>query len=219
MRRSGIRFASLALGFMLCVSVALPWFSLPLLGWSVPTPAWNTLGLGLLVLGNLHILRALRLPGVSWAIRLMLPWALYRWWGSAELFRDWGKSVLVPMQLKLSGVNETLDTLGLERLSVYDPVLWREVVPGWGYKLAGASLALAVLVTLLDQPMRTRCPACRSVVSPEDPCCHGCGQRFPDVPGCMQCGRTPQKGDRFCRSCGRELGQTKEEATSPASEP
>jgi hypothetical protein len=173
-----------------------------MLGWSVPTPAWNLLGLGLLLLGNLHVLRALNLPGMSWGIRILLPWCIYKWWDSQELFREWGKATLAPMQLKLSGVNEALDTLGLDRFSIYDPVLWREVVPGWGYKLAGASLLFALLVTLVDQPARTRCPSCRAVISPEDPCCHGCGCRFPEVPGCQQCGRTPQKGDRFCRSCG-----------------
>lgn len=205
-RRRAVRILSLLLGFSLCVAVVLPWFRLPLLGWTVPTPAWNALGVGLLVLGNLHMLRALNLPGTAWAIRLLLPWALYRWWGSQELFREWGKATFVPMQLKLSGINETLDTLGVDRVTVYDPVLWREIVPGLGYQLAGFSLLLAAVVTAIDFPVRTRCPDCRSVISPEDPCCHGCGRRFPEVPGCQQCGRSPQKGDKFCRSCGNGLG-------------
>jgi hypothetical protein len=197
-----VRALSLGLGFSLCVSVGLPWFELPLLGWSVPTPAWNALGLGLLALGNLHVLRALNMPGMSWGIRLLLPWVIYRWWGSQQQFRDWGKATLAPVQLKLSGVNDTLSTLGLDGVSIYDPVLWRDVQPGWGYTVAGASLLMAILVTAIDQPPRTRCPSCRAVISPEDPCCHGCGKSFPEIPGCRQCGRPPQKNDRFCRSCG-----------------
>lgn len=180
------------------------------MGWSLPTPAWNALGIGLLVLGSLHILRSLNLPGSPWAIRVLLPWTIFRWWESAESFRLWGKATFAPAQLKLSGVNQALDTLGVDQVSLYDPVLWRTIEPGWGYKLAGCSLLAAVLVTLVDWPVRTRCPGCRSVISPEDPCCHGCGRCFPEVPGCLQCGRVPQRGDRHCRSCGQSLERAAE---------
>ncbi len=171
----------------------------------MPTPAWNSLGLGLLALGCLHVLRAGNLSGAAWGIRLLLPWVAYRWFASRESFFEWGKATFVPLQLKFSGLNETLDRLGMDPVTVYDPLLWRDLRPGWGYKLAGASLLAAALVTLLDQPARLRCPDCRSVISPEDPCCHGCGRRSPEVPGCRQCGRSPRPGDRFCRSCGTNL--------------
>ena len=200
-----MRFLSLGLGFALCVSVALPWFSLPLLGWAVPTPAWNALGLALLLLGACQLLRALNLPGMPWAVRLLLPWTLWRWWTAEELFRQWGKQTFAPLQLRLSGVNQALSTVGAEPISVFDPTLWRDVEPGLGWKLAGVSLFLSLIVTLFDQPVRTRCSACQARISPEDRCCHGCGQQFPQVPGCLQCGRKPEKDDKHCRSCGREL--------------
>jgi hypothetical protein len=207
-RRLAVRLASLAVGFALAVSVALPWFSLPLFGWAVPVPAWNGLGLGLLLLAGFHVLRALSFPGMAWAIRLMLPWAGYRWWGSEELFRHWGKHTFAPLQLRLSGLNQALSTVGADPVTVFDPVLWREVAPGLGWKLAGISLLLALVITALDLPVRSRCPSCRSRVGPDDRCCHGCGASFPDVPGCLGCGRRPHKGDGFCRSCGRSLVQT-----------
>lgn len=195
------------MGFALGVAVVLPWFTLPLLGWSVPIPAWNALGLLLMVLAGLQILRALGLAPLAWAVRMLTPWALYKWWGAPEQFRLWGKATLAPMQMKLSGVNSTLSTLGAETVTVFDPTLWREVVPGWGYKLAGASLLLSLVVSWLDWPARTDCPFCKVTVSPEDPCCHGCGHRFPEVPACPQCGRAPQDGDRHCRACGTSLAR------------
>jgi hypothetical protein len=204
-RRRAVRAASLLLGCALALAVVLPWFSLPLLGWSVPIPAWNALGLALLVLGALHGGRALGLPGVAWAIRALLPWTIYRWWQAEALFRDWGKGTLAPLQLKLSGVNSALETIGAERVTVFDPVLWRDVLPGPGYKLAGLALLLGGLVTLLDWPSRTRCGTCRAVVDPEDSCCHACGGRFPEATACSQCGRSPRTGDRFCRACGGAL--------------
>lgn len=159
-----------------------------------------------MVLGGLHILRALGLPGIPWGIRLLLPWALYRWWGSEELFRLWGKATFAPMQLKVSGLNTALGHLGVEQLSLFDPVLWREIEPGWGVKLAGLSLLCSALVTLLDLPVRWNCHSCRAKIAPDDVCCHACGYRFPEATACHQCGRAPRKGDRFCRSCGTGLG-------------
>lgn len=200
-----MRWLSLALAFSLFISVLLPWYSLPLLGWSVPTPAWNSLGLVLMVLAGMHLLRALSVPGTAWAIRFLLPWGCYGWWTSEELFRAWGKSTLAPVQLKVSGLNTALSHLGVEPLSLFDPVLWREMEAGWGAKLAGVSLLLALLITAVDRPLRSRCPHCDATVSPEDPCCHGCGHRFPEVPACGQCGRAPLSGDRFCRGCGSSL--------------
>lgn len=205
MRRRAVRLLCLPLGFALCASVALPWFHLPILGQSVPAPAWNSLGLGLLLLGGLHLLRAFNAPGVVWAIRILLPWALYRWWTIEEAYRLWGKSMLASLQLRFTTINQALTTLGLDGISVFDASLWREMQPGWGWKLAGLSLFLSVLITLLDWPSRTRCPACRVKVQPEDPFCHGCGCRFPEVPGCSGCGRRPARGDKFCRSCGRAV--------------
>lgn len=202
-----VRAVSLPLGFGLCVSALLPFFSLPLFGWSVPAPAWNALGLSLLVLGGLHVLRALNLWGTPWAIRLLLPWTIYRWWVGPEVFREWAKATLVPVQSRLMGLNDALARVGIESVTVYDPASWQVILPGWGYWLAGRCLMLAVLVTLLDYVPRGRCPDCRSQVAAEDPCCHGCGRRFPEVPGCFQCGRTPRGGDRFCRSCGTALAR------------
>jgi hypothetical protein len=215
-RRAGMRLLNMLLGFALCVSVALPWFSMPMLGLSVPVPAWNVLGLGLLVLGGLHLLRALELPATPWAIRLLWPWVAYRWWWSEQMFRDWAKSTLVPVQLKFSGLNAALERLGFEPISFYDPVLWRELTLGWGYQVAGGSLLLALLLTLFDggaaglrasapgggTPATSRCPDCEVPVEPQDACCHGCGQSFQGRIGCSGCGRIPLPGDRYCRSCG-----------------
>ncbi len=183
----------------------MPWFHLPVLGWSVPAPAWNSLGLGLLVLGGLHLLRSLNLSAAAWLIRLLLPWALYRWWQSEEVCRLWGKAALAPLQMRLSPLNTALSSLGAREIEVFEASLWRELAPGLGWKFAGVSLLIALLLTIFDWPSRTRCPECRSKVLPEDPFCHGCGQHFPDVPGCVGCGRKPYSQDKFCRSCGREI--------------
>lgn len=205
LRRFAVRTVSLPLGFALCASVALPWFHLPVLGWSVPAPAWNGLGLALFILGGLHILRSLNLTAVAWLIRPILPWAIYRWWHSEEVFRLWGKATLAPLQMRLAPLNLALSSLGGKEMELFEAPLWRELAPGWGWTLAGVSLVLALVLTLLDWPSRTRCPDCKVKVQPEDPFCNGCGHRFPDVPGCTGCGRTPHHGDKHCRSCGREL--------------
>ena len=200
-----MRLLSLPLAFTLCASVALPWFHLPILGQSVPAPAWNVLGLGLFFLGGLHLMRAVGVPGVAWLIRLVLPWAIYRWWTIETAYLQWGKATLAALQLRLSPVNQGLITLGLDPLSVFEVSQWQNMPPGWGWKLAGGSLCAAAVVTVLDWPVRTRCPACRARVAPEDPFCHGCGHRFPEVPACEGCGRKPAGGDKFCRSCGKSV--------------
>lgn len=171
-------------------------------GHSIPAPAWNALGLALLFLAALHLFRGLNLAGSAWAIRLVLPWALYRWWTVEESYRLWGKAILTDWQLRLAPMNSALSRLGFEGVTLFEVAEWQSMPPGWGWKLAGVSLILAVLVSLLDWPIRTRCAGCGVKVRPEDPFCHGCGIRFPEVPGCARCGRVPTKGDRFCRLCG-----------------
>lgn len=200
-----MRLLSFGLGITLGLSVVLPWFGLPLWGGVIPIPAWNFLGLGLIVLAGLHGLRALGVPGASWGVRGVWPWVFYHWWQSERAFRLWGKTTLAPLQLKLSGVNQALATVGIEPVSVFDPVAWRVLAPGIGWKLAGVSLVLALIVTALDWPVRRRCLDCQVVVSPWDRCCHGCGHVFTDVPGCLSCGRVPVDGDHFCRACGKDL--------------
>lgn len=196
--------AGALVGFLLCLSVVLPWFHADVLGWSLPVPAWNSLGLLLLVLGNLHFLRAVGVPGVQWVIRVLLPWAVYQWWAAEEAFKLWGKQILGPAQLKLIEVNQVLTTVQLEPVTVFDPTKWRDLDPGLGWQMAGASLGLAVLLTCLEKSATIKCSGCSTRVSREDPHCHSCGHRLREIPSCPRCFRSYHKGDHFCRGCGHE---------------
>ncbi len=201
--------AGALVGFLLCLSVVLPWFHAPVMGWSLPVPAWNNLGLLLLVLGNLHFLRAVGVPGIQWGIRILLPWAIYRWWAAEEAFKLWGKQILGPAQLKLVEVNQVLTTVQLEPVTVFDPTKWRELDPGLGWQVAGVSLALALLVTCFEKSPISKCSNCSNKVSGDDPNCHHCGHRLHESPTCPRCFRSLQKGDRFCRGCGHETNDAR----------
>lgn len=190
------------MGLALATSVALPWFGLPLAGKVLPWPAWNLLGLGLLVLAGAHLWRALSFPGAAWAIRLLLPGVLWGWWHSPERFRLWGMAVLAPWQLQLDGVNQVLARLGQAPLTLFDPVVWRDISLGWGYRLAGGCLVLSALLTVCDFGLRPRCLGCRAQVGVRDRFCFQCGDGLSGDGGCGQCGEPGRSGDQFCRACG-----------------
>lgn len=178
---------------------------MPVLGWQIPVPPWNTFGLGIVVLGLLHFGRSLGVVYCSWGIRMLLPFAAAGWWASPGRFLAWGKSILAPVQLQLSGLNQGLATLGAEPIVLFDPVQWREASLSWGWKYAGLVLLLATVLTALDWQPRRFCSACKAKVSHQDRCCHQCGTPFPEASGCLGCGSKPQKLDKFCRTCGRSL--------------
>ncbi len=160
-----------------------------------------------LALAALLVGRALGWGALRWPIRAGLVAASYLWWTAEAWMRSWGTGKFAPLQLQLSDVNALLLKLGQEELRLYDPVLWRELGPELGWQVAGASLLGIALHTVWDGPRRRNCKGCGRAAPLEDAHCGGCGERFPQVPACGQCGASPQTGDRFCRRCGSSLAE------------
>lgn len=203
-----LRAGSIALAFSAFCALTLPWFKLPVLGWSIPTPAWNRTGLVLLALAACHFTRGLGWGVMRWPVRLAVFPAAYLWWGSEDAFRQWGTGTLAPLQLKLSSFNRLLAKFNLETLDIFEPRLWKQLDTGPGWYLAGATLVATLVLTSLDRVQVSVCPSCSTKNQAKDCHCHVCGHKFKDFKGCSRCGRTPAKGDKYCRDCGQEYGTT-----------
>lgn len=192
----------LLLATALGLTVFLPWFELPLLGWSVPAPAWNRAGLSFLLLTGLLMLRVVGGYPFRWVVRLALVPALLSWWKAPELVREWGGQTLAPLQLRLNAVNQTLSSLGAETITVYEPALWRTLAPGWGWKVAGLTLVAISLLTFFDGARRPTCSACRAETGETDHHCYACGESLGKLRYCSNCGSPETQGDTYCRCCG-----------------
>ena len=197
--------SSLLLAMLLGVSLCLPWFHLPILGWTVPAPAWNRAGLVCFALSGLLVIRAVAGWPFRWPVRIATPIALYYWWASLEAVKTWGAKNLAPAQLKLAAVNQTLSRLGGESVTVYEPALWRSLEPQHGWHLAGLSLFLIGLLSVLDGPRSLLCSACQTKAKESDHFCHCCGHTLTISPGCRNCGGKPHPQDTFCRHCGSKF--------------
>ena len=208
-KRAMIRFSHVLVSFCLVVSATLPWFELPVFGWQVPVPAWNRVGLSILILSGICLVRGLGFSFVRWPARLVLPLAAYGWWTSPEAMRDWGVSLFAPLQLKFSSINSALSHLNVEPITVFESQLWRELSTGPGFALAGLSFAALLLVTAFDHPKQRKCSACQSRVQLEDRNCHSCGALVSIGDGCRGCGKHVSKSDKHCRHCGQENSKYK----------
>lgn len=199
-----IRFFHLLLSICLGVSVALPWFELPLFGWQVPVPAWNKVGLAILLLSAISLVRGVGFAFMRWPLRVLLPLAAYGWWLSPAETRNWGVSLFAPLQMKFSSLNSALSQLGLEPFTVFESQLWRELNQGPGYTLAGVSFGVLLLVTALDHPKTRRCGNCQAKAKLTDKNCHACGSLIAFENGCRGCGHQLGRGDQYCRQCGEK---------------
>ncbi|MFA5504323.1 MAG: zinc ribbon domain-containing protein [Vulcanimicrobiota bacterium] len=193
------------LGTALAVSVFLPWFHLPILGLSIPTPAWGKAGVACLAAASTLFLRALGGSALRWLVRPALIPAAYFWWTSLEQMQAWGARSLAPAQLKLATVNQGLGSLGGEPITLYEPALWRGLEPSYGWQVAGAILVLSALFTLFDGPRMPHCGSCNKRGREGDSFCFQCGQAFSEQPVCSNCGQTAIEGDAFCRHCAKPL--------------
>lgn len=189
------------LGTALAVSVFIPWFELPILGLSVPTPAWNKGGVACLVLASILYLRALGGFPLRWLVRLTVLPTAYFWWQSVEQMKSWGVKNLAPAQLKLSTVNSAMTKLGAERVTLYEPSLWKSLEPSYGWKAAGFLLLVTAVVTVLDGPRIRKCQSCGQKGRGGDSFCFQCGMALTDARLCGNCGGALQAGDSFCRHC------------------
>lgn len=200
-----IRAGSLLLAFAAFCSVALPWFDLPVLGWSVPAPAWNRTGLLLLALSAAQMTRSLGWRFGKWLVRILVFPIGYYWWGSEAAFLKWGTGTLAPIQLKLVAINGILSKFSVDSIDVFEARHWKNLEAGPGWYLTGATLALTLALTALDHYQPSRCSKCRARVGDSDAHCCQCGHKVREVKGCPECGRFPEPRDKFCRDCGQEI--------------
>ena len=203
-RQNTLSLLSLFLASCLLLSLCLPWFELPILGWSVPAPAWNKAGLASATLSVFLFLRGVGGWKVRWMVRLALIPAAYCWWTSLVEVKAWGARHLGSAQLEFSSINSTLAKLGVETITIYDASKWRALQPTFGWYAAGLCMLLIALVTSLDGPRRRACSECTLPAQDSDRFCHGCGQTLQSSLGCRNCGAFMQDEDRFCRLCGAE---------------
>lgn len=194
----------------LALSVCLPWYRLPIMGWEVPAPPWNIAGLTLLVLSGLLFLRGLAGAWFRWAVRAAWLPSVYLWWQSLESTRTWGIKTLAPLQLKISGLNMALGQMGLAEVEIFRVQAWKSLTPSIGWYLAGGCLVAILVFTLMDAAYSGKCRGCGARVSPEDGFCHACGQAQGDVPRCSRCARPVEKKDAFCRDCGQPVRDSNE---------
>lgn len=120
------------------------------------------------------------------------------------------------LQLKLSGVNQTLATFHLPEVEVYQPGRdpWSFVGFGLYLALAGAGLLLAgaLLETLLQSRQgrslgsvlvgRPACKACGQALTGGMNFCPGCGHKLLPVRKCSECRSIVPESYRFCPECG-----------------
>lgn len=191
---------------VLGVAICLPWFQLPILGWTIPAPAWNKAGLACFALSGVLVMRTVAGWFFRWPVRMVTPVAFYYWWESLEAVKTWGAKHLAPAQLKLAPVNQTLSTLGGEGVTVYEPALWRSLEPQYGWHLAGLSLLSIGLLTAFDGPRSVVCSACQAKAKETDNFCHACGDTLTTSVGCRNCGGKPLVQDAYCRHCGDKFG-------------
>jgi len=188
----------------LSISLLIPWFRLPVLGWEIPAPAWNRAGLACLVLAGFHLLRAVGGPPFRWLVRIATLPALYFWWVSPEWAKAWGARHLAPAQLKLAPLNNALARLGGDTLELYKPPLWKTLEPQTGWYVAGGTLILTLLLTSFDGPNRLTCSSCKGTFTEDDRFCGECGEALKGGPHCGHCGEELNPNDKFCRRCGTE---------------
>lgn len=208
MRRTWQPVAFLILATALTVAVCLPWFFLPILGWSIPVPAWSRAGAACLALAATLLLRTVGGYKFRWAIRLALLPSIYFWLTSAEAVKMWGAQHLGPAQLKLAKVNAALSTMGTETISLYEAPLWRNLEPQLGWHLTGVVFLATMLLTLMDGPVRRVCPCCQQEAWADDRFCRACGESLTESAGCPNCGSERDPSDKFCHSCGHEVKES-----------
>ena len=179
----------------------MPWFELPILGLTVPTPAWNKGGVACLILASILYLRAIGGLPVRWLVRPAVLPAAYFWWQSVDQMKAWGARNLAPAQLKLSAVNSAMTKFGGERVNLYEPALWKGLKPSYGWKAAGILLLFTAVVTLLDGPRTPKCGACGKKGAEGDSFCFHCGKALAEAVVCRNCGEKLRQGDSFCRKC------------------
>lgn len=204
------KVVSLMLSVALALSVCLPWYRLPIMGWDVPAPPWNVAGLTLFVLSGLLFLRGVAGAWFRWAVRAAWLPSVYLWWQSLESTRTWGIKTLAPLQLKLSGLNVALGQLGAPEVEIFRVQAWKSLAPAFGWHLAGGCLTATLIFTLIDAAHMGKCGGCGARVSPEDSFCHACGQAQRDGPRCSRCARAVKKEDAFCRDCGQPVSDSGE---------
>lgn len=205
---------SALLGTLLAISVVLPWFELPILGYMLPAPAWSKAGIACFVLAALLFLRAVLGAPLRWLVRPALIPSVYLWWNSVQATRAWGAETLAPAQIKLVSVNRTLTTLGGDDIRLYDPALWKNLEPSFGWKFAGVVLFSIGVATLLDGSFRRKCQSCGTKGRDQDSFCCKCGQSLTQATVCGNCGETARDGDNYCRHCSKSLRLEAQDTTS-----
>ncbi len=201
---------------LLVSSPFLTWVCLPLGALTVPVPGLFlrgglVLGLGLLALG-FWLLRP-RAPGLQLACALAAMGLT-----GLDLHGIVTRTgyELARLQLKLSGLNETLGTLHLPRLELFEHGQsgWTYVGYGLYVGLAGAGLLLlgAVVEALLQGRQgrslgsvlvgRPACKACQQRLVAGMSFCPGCGLKLLPVRRCSECKATVAETYRFCPECG-----------------
>ncbi len=205
------------MGVLLLVSSPfLTWVCLPLGALTLPVPGLFlrgglVLGLGLLALG-FWLLRP-RAPGLQLACALA---ALALTGLDLHGIVTRTGYELARLQLKLSGLNETLGTFQLPRLELFEPGQsgWSYVGSGLYLALAGAALLLlGALVEVLIQGRQGRslgsvlvgrpaCKACQQRLIAGMSFCPGCGLKLLPVRRCSECKAAVSETYRFCPECG-----------------
>ncbi len=201
-RESTLRLTAFLSAGVLALGVCLPWYRLPVAGWHLPAPAWNQVGLLRLVTVFLLLGRALGWSSLRWGVRLTLPFGWFGWWTAEQSFRTWGATYIAPLQLRLAEVNSLLAKFNMSGVDLYEPALWRQLEPSWGWGLVGLGLLLISVQTLGDRSAVQICPGCRFKAPLGNCFCACCGHRFRPFLGCTRCAKVPLPNDRFCRACG-----------------
>lgn len=204
-------------GLLLLLSCPfLSWVNVPLAGLTLPIPglflkggfvlAWAVLAMGFWLLRP-------RYPGLLMVAGLAVLGTV-----TADLLSILKKTPreLGMLQLKLSGLNQTLTTLRLPELEVYQRGAspWDYVGMGVYLAFAGAGLLLlgAFLETLLQSRQgrslgsvlvgRPACKACGQHLTGGMNFCPGCGHKLLPIRKCAECRSAYADSFRFCPECG-----------------
>lgn len=194
----------------------MAWVEVPLGSLTVPIPgiflkggivlAWALVALGFWLLRP-------RFPGFQLMASLSIGFTVA--FDLAEILRKTPRE-LGALQLKLSGVNQTLTTFNIPEIELYQRGLdpWSCVGHGiwmafWG---AGLLLAGALVETLLQSRQgrslssvlvgRPACKACGQHLSAGMNFCPGCGHKLLPVKKCAECRTAYADSYRFCPECG-----------------
>lgn len=201
---------------MLLACPFLTWLNLPVGALTLPVPglflrggfvlAWAILSMGFWLLRPRFptVLMGTAL-GVAGTVAFQLADILQR------TPRELGR-----LQLKLSGLNQTLASLNLPEVEIYrlggDP--WDYVGPGIWVALTGSGVLLvgSLLEALLQVRQgrslssvligRPACQACNQRLSGSMSFCPGCGLKLLPIKKCSQCRAAFSESYRFCPECG-----------------